>query len=91
METYQDEETLKTEYWVLRGTSVTTSILTFPNRKRNSGRKESQKLASGNAEEQVPQKRSQRFVMEELSVRLRKGSVSFSGFMELHIEDHGGV
>ena len=46
METYQDEETLKTEYWVLRGTSVTTSILTFPNREKRKGTDWSQDQAT---------------------------------------------
>ena len=37
---------LKTEYWVLRETSVTTSILTFPNRKRRKGTDWSQDQAT---------------------------------------------
>ena len=37
---------LKTEYWVLRETSVTTSILTFPNRKRRRGTDWSQDQAT---------------------------------------------
>ena len=41
-----NESTLKTEYWVLRGTSVTTSILTFPNRKRRRGTDWSQDQAT---------------------------------------------
>ena len=37
---------LKTEYWVLRETSVTTSILTFPNREKRKGTDWSQDQAT---------------------------------------------
>ena len=41
-----NRSTLKTEYWVLRETSVTTSILTFPNRKKRKGTDWSQDQAT---------------------------------------------